>query len=313
LDKHELIYLAEKYAARKANSQEKLAVDIFFKKVQEKEAYPLVSLNQEMRDKIFGRIENKIQFKANSRKKHWQRILASAAVLLLLMASVLLTLLQENNLTQIAAKGEKREIILKDGSRVFLNSGSKISYPENFKEDRRISLEGEAFFEVVPNPKRPFRIIAGTTQTKVLGTSFNINAYTRGREKISVNTGVVEVAYGNDLSKKIKLTKDMQAGFRGDAKPLITQGNSANFNAWTKNIIVLNNTSLGETEKILENWFDVTIEFSNPVLRKLTISGKFNNEKLPTILQSIALIKDLHIDYINPKKIVIREQTERSN
>ena len=110
MNKHELIYLAEKYAANKANSQEKLAVDIFLRKVQEQGAHPLVSLDEEKRNKLFSKIEDKIQFNNTDEKKYWQRIIASAAVLFLLLGTVLLSLIVENEITQIAAKGEKKEI-----------------------------------------------------------------------------------------------------------------------------------------------------------------------------------------------------------
>ncbi|WP_037317903.1 FecR family protein [Salegentibacter sp. Hel_I_6] len=308
MKKHELIYLAEKYAAKKVNAQEKLAVDIFLRKVQEQDAIPFMNLDQEKRNKLLKRIEDKLQLEKILRKKHYQRIIASAAVLLLLIGSVLLSMLLENDLTQVAVKGEKKEIELNDGSKVFLNASSKINYPENFKEDRKITLEGEAYFQVAPNPEKPFRIKSGAIETKVLGTSFNINAYSPGREKISVNSGVVEVTYGNDPLQKVRLTKNMQLAFHGKEKPNITEWNSENYNAWTKNIIVLNKTSLGETAKILENWYDVNIDFADPTLQKLTISGKFKDEKLETVLQSIALIKDLEINYNNPKSIIIRKQ-----
>jgi ferric-dicitrate binding protein FerR (iron transport regulator) len=313
LNKHELIYLAEKYAAKKANSQERLAVDIFLRKVQEQDTHPFVNLDEEKRNKLFSKIEDKIQFNNNEEKKYWKRIIASAAVLFLLLGTVLLSLIIENDITQVAAKGEKREIELNDGSKIFLNSGSTITYPENFKEDRRITLEGEAFFKVAPNPEKPFRIKSGTIETKVLGTSFNINAYAKGREKISVNSGIVQVTYGNNSSQKVTLTKNMQLSFFEDNLPAITEMNSDNYNAWTNNIIVLDKTSLGETAKILENWYDVDIEFADPSLKELTISGKFKEEKLETVLKSIALIKDLEVDHNNPKSIIIREQQEKFN
>jgi ferric-dicitrate binding protein FerR (iron transport regulator) len=313
LNKHELIYLAEKYAAKKANSQERLAVDIFLRKVQEQGTHPFVNLDEEKRNKLFSKIEDKIQFNKNEEKKYWKRIIASAAVLFLLMGTVLLSLIIENDITQVAAKGEKREIELNDGSKIFLNSGSTITYPENFKEDRRITLEGEAFFKVAPNPEKPFRIKSGTIETKVLGTSFNINAYAKGREKISVNSGIVQVTYGNNSSQKVTLTKNMQLSFFEGNLPAITEMNSENYNAWTNNIIVLDKTSLGETAKILENWYDVDIEFADPSLKELTISGKFKEEKLETVLKSIALIKDLEVDHNNPKSIIIRAQQEKFN
>ncbi|WP_372919176.1 FecR family protein [Salegentibacter sp.] len=312
MNKHEFIYLAEKYAAKKANPQEKLAVNIFFKKLQEQET-PLLDLGQEKRDKIYQRIENEIYLSKNSQKKFWQKIIASAAVLFLITGTVLLSFLLDNTITQVASKGEKKEIELNDGSKIFLNSGSKISYPEDFKKDRRITLEGEAFFEVAPNPEKPFRIKTGNTNTTVLGTSFNINAYSKGKEKISVSSGVVEVSSLKSPSQKIKLTKNMQLVFHKGKKTLVTTDTSSNYNAWTKNIIVLEKTSLGETARILENWFDIDIRFENPNLKKLTISGKFKDENLETILQSIALIKNLKIEYKTPKTIIIRGQHKNFN
>ncbi|MGM0934799.1 MAG: FecR family protein [Bacteroidota bacterium] len=312
MNKHELIYLAEKYAAKKENSQEKLAVDVFLRKVQEQET-SFLNLGQEKRDKIYHRIENEIYLRKKSRKIYWQKIIASAAVLSLIIGTVLLSLILDNTITQVASKGEKKEIELNDGSKIFLNSGSKISYPENFKKDRRITLEGEAFFEVAPNPEKPFRIKTGNTNTTVLGTSFNINAYSKGKEKISVSSGVVEVSSLKSPYQKMKLTKNMQLVFHNGKKTLVTTGTSSNYNAWTKNIIVLEKTSLGETARILENWFDIDIRFANSDLRKLTISGKFKDENLETVLQSIALIKDLKIEYKTPKNIIIREQNKNFN
>ena len=77
--------------------------------------------------------------------------------------------------------------------------------------------------------------------------------------------------------------------------------------------MLFRSTSLGETAKILENWYDVDIEFADPSLKELTISGKFKEEKLETVLKSIALIKDLEVDHNNPKSIIIREQQEKFN
>ncbi len=227
MNKHELFYLAEKYAVKKANAQEKLAVDIFFKKIQDQEAFPLVKLNREKRDKIFRGIEYKIQLKKISSKKYWRKIISSAAVLFLLIGSILLSLILDNNLTQVATKGEKKEIEFKDGSRIFLNSGSKINYPDNFKENQKITLEGEAFFEVAPNPGKYFPVQSGDSETKVLGTSFNINEHSEEKEKISVNSGIVEVSKVNNPSQRIEFTKNMQLSFRDGEKLKITEGSSA--------------------------------------------------------------------------------------
>ena len=72
---------------------------------------------------------------------------------------------------------------------------------------------------------------------------------------------------------------------------------------------MLNNTTLGETAKTLENWYNVKIEFENKDMELLTISGKFKDEKLENVMKSIAFLKDLKIDYITKNHIVIRRNT----
>ncbi|MCD8270899.1 MAG: FecR family protein [Parabacteroides sp.] len=92
-------------------------------------------------------------------------------------------------------KGEKKTIQLTDGTKVVLNSDTRLHIPSNFnKEERVIEMEGEGFFDVTPNPDKPFIIKSGETQVRVLGTSFDFKSYKEDEFiKLTVSTGKVRI------------------------------------------------------------------------------------------------------------------------
>jgi len=146
-------------------------------------------------------------------------------------------------------------------------------------------------------------------KTRVLGTSFNIKAYKNRQTKVSVNTGKVEVDI-KEICEKIILIKNQQLSIINASEPLLSNDNSEDFIAWTKNSIVLDNASLGETAIILENWYDIEINFAGKELQELKISGKFKDEKLINILKSIALVKQLEIEFLTENQILIRKKQQ---
>jgi ferric-dicitrate binding protein FerR (iron transport regulator) len=133
-------------------------------------------------------------------------------------ASVLLTLgvgtgayywqQQPDLVTQQTQGQQQKELTLPDGTRVWLNEGSKLSYPTAFASERReVTLEGEAYFEVVHlQQHQPFVIKANGTETTVLGTSFNVAAAAKGVE-VSVVTGRVKLAHSGQAGQEVMLTK----------------------------------------------------------------------------------------------------------
>ncbi len=316
LKKEELIQLALKYSENKCTPQEKEAVENFFFNMQDINKELSSELPEEKKDRILKKIYHNVNGPVRKKKKLFYKTASIAAAFIGIIGiaffSSLFLVNQEKMVTQATAKGEKREIYLQDGSTVFLNSNSSITYPENFQEQRNLQLKGEAFFNVKRNPDKPFTITTGEVQTTVLGTSFNIHAYKSNNIEVSVNTGKVEVSR-KKRAEKVILKKNQQAHFKDNLPPLVSSGNSDEFNAWKENIIILNNTSLGKTAKILENWYDVQIEFDREELKELGISGKFKDEKLENVLESISIINQVEIEYINKKQILIRRKPENSN
>lgn len=312
MQKDEFIQLAKKYAQNKCSWGEQQAVEEFFKKLQDNGQVIPYTFTEEKRNFLLKKINSKIGKPKKRILPLYSTVLKIAAIVLILIGIPFLgnSLLKNENISIVAVKGEKKTIHLPDGSLVFLNSNSSISYLKNFKNNRELQLTGEAYFEVVKNPEKPFLVKTDKITTRVLGTSFNIEAYKNSITKVSVNTGKVEVDI-KEFSEKIFLTKNQQLSFMTGGQAVLSKDNSEDFNAWTRNTIVLNNTSLGDAAKILENWYDIKINFSSKKLKEMTISGKFKDEKVSNVLKSIAIVKELEIYFLTKKQILIREKQKK--
>lgn len=239
---------------------------------------------------------------------------ALAAVLLVTVGVVsILILLSRNQLTTITAqKGERREVTLEDGSHVFLNANSSVSFSSDFKNHRNLELNGEAFFKVARDEQHPFVVRTGTIKTRVLGTAFNIHQKHKNQVAVSVNTGKVENWSAKVPDYKAVLTKGQQVVFDKSGQQVISTCKSEDLMLWTQNVIVLDNMSLPETARILENWYNVRIDVDMGPSEDLRLSGKFREETLQNVLSSIAILKDLKINYITPKHILIRKKNDNN-
>ena len=302
-DKH-FISIASKYANNTATEAEKKQVEAFYDGMQKKHESIPINLSAVKKVKIKNAIDTAIY---NKRKVFSFNKIAIAASIIMLMGITIFYSLTNTNLTTVSAlKGERKEIMLSDGSRVFLNSNSSISYKDDFSERRNITLNGEAFFRVAKNAKKPFIVTSNTTEIKVLGTSFNINSTKKNKTTVSVNTGKVLVRSKTKLKDSVILTKNQQVSFLNHKPLKVSHNDSDDLMAWTKNIIVLKHETLDNTAKILENWYNVSIDIQDKHIKTETISGKFNNETLKNVMASIAMLKDLKITYLTPNHITIR-------
>ena len=308
MKKETLLLLAKKYTEGTCTPEEKMAVEAFFDKMQDNSTIDINSSLDEKGDVILGKIFQELQT-AQPTKFRFQKALRIAAILVVALAvsfSVTKFVLTPKEITQITSKGEKKEIFLTDGSIVVLNSNSSITYPEEFGKTRNIELNGEAYFKVFHDEQRPFVVQTHDVKVRVLGTSFDINSYNHRQTKVSVITGKVEVT--SPTGKKVHIIKNQQADLRSNSDFEISKEDSNEGIAWTSNTIILKNTTLAETAKIIENWYNVDITFEDATLHKLTISGKFKDEKLENVLESIAFLKQLKVEYITKKQILIRRK-----
>ena len=308
-DKH-FISTAKKYANHTATQAEKSQVEAFYNGMQDKHKSIPINLSSVKKAKIKKAIDVAI------RKKqilfNYKNLAIAASVLILIGFTISYSLLNFNETTITTLKGERKKVLLADGSQVFLNSNSSISYQNDFTDKRSVSLIGEAFFKVARNTEKPFTITSNNTETRVLGTSFNINSTNTNKTTISVNTGKVLVRSKTKLKDSVFLTKNQQVEFVNHVPLKRSYNNSDDLMAWTKNIIVLNNETLENTAKILENWYNISIDIQDENIKQETLSGKFNNETLKNVMQSIALLKKLKIDYLTPNQIIIRKNSREN-
>ena len=194
------------------------------------------------------------------------------------------------------------QIELSDGTKVTLNRDTKINYPDKFGDDiREVSIEGEAFFEVTPNPNKPFIIHAGEATIKVLGTSFSVNAYPENdKVEVIVETGKVKFSKLQTSLKtahEVILDPGEKGTYLNKSKELTkSTNNDPNFLAWKTHKLIFSETSLNEVIKQLNKVYRVQIETADPNLDSLLLNAHFEKESLDFILEVISTTHGLKID-----------------
>lgn len=213
---------------------------------------------------------------------------------------------QVETIEKVTTSGEKTTIMLSDGSKVTLNSASRVSYPKQFTTASRIiHLEGEAFFEVAKDQSRPFTVIANEVSTTALGTSFNVKSTTDGL-KVSLATGKVVVSNTkSDNNQKYFLSPGEAISFNHtDGRVLESNFDFKKDLLWKDGILYFDNTEFNEIILRLEKWYGVSIEIQERPMRIKRYTGQFNNESLTNVLQNMGF--SLSFDYfLNEKKAVL--------
>lgn len=188
------------------------------------------------------------------------------------------------NLEKHNPKGQRAVITLADGSVIHLGADSKLEYPEAFNgATREITLSGEAFFEISEDPAHPFIVHTGAVQTRVLGTSFKINAFTGTPLTVAVATGKVQVEHnsnGNGYTSSVAvLTPGQQVTWDPVAqRTAIAEMLVADIAGWKNARLAFNNNTLREVADVLERWYNVNIGFkqSTTAQKRITVTLSAN-------------------------------------
>ncbi|WP_430972984.1 FecR family protein [Sunxiuqinia rutila] len=193
------------------------------------------------------------------------------------------------------------QIELSDGTVVTLNRDTKINYPDKFgNENREVSIEGEAFFEVTPNRNKPFIIHAGEATVKVLGTSFTVNAYPQNdRVEVIVASGKVQVSKQQAMEDIILDPGDKGTLLTASKQLIKSQNADPNFLAWKTRTLVFNESSLNDVIKQLNKVYRVHIEIEDHSLDNLLLNAHFEKEPLDFILEVISTTHGLKVDIRN--------------
>lgn len=201
----------------------------------------------------------------------------------------------------LSSKNETLNIELPDGSRVELNKLSKLSYRKNFDKERKLKLDGEAFFNVVKNENNPFVVKTGKVKVQVLGTSFNVRAYKNEKQvKVIVETGKVMVFSNESPEAREVITKGEKILYsREKMSGLISENEDANYKSWKTGVLNFDNYTLNKVLLKLEELYNVKFRLADSKLGKCRISADFENENLDYILEIISLTLELKIEYKN--------------
>jgi len=198
------------------------------------------------------------------------------------------------------------EYTLPDGSVVALNSNSKLVFPKHFKGNtREVTIEGEAFFDVKPNPKKPFVINAGNAQVIVVGTSFNVSAYSNSETvEVVVKTGKVQVINKNEEALSAINEVYLVPGEKGtlyNISSIIEKSKNSNPNylAWKTHDFIFENIPLNEVFKCLEKTYHVNIKVVEPELNDLKLNAQFDKKSIDFILNVVELTFNLELSIDN--------------
>jgi ferric-dicitrate binding protein FerR (iron transport regulator) len=215
----------------------------------------------------------------------------------------------DNSITTIScAFGDKSSIVLPDSSRVWLNSGSKLTFNSDFKStSRNVTLEGEAFFSVSKDKEHPFRVKTKDIDIEVLGTKFNLKAYP---EEINVTTTLVEGSL--EISSKTQHTRikpDQRLVFNKENKKmaLLEIKDTSADTEWKDGRLVIRNESLDELAPKLRRWFDVDIVFADEKVKQRRFTGVLERESILEVISYFDLSKYVECR-IQGNKIIIESE-----
>ncbi|MEO7211467.1 FecR domain-containing protein [Mucilaginibacter sp.] len=249
------------------------------------------------KDKVYSRIiaaiDEPVQQRGSSKK--W---MVAASVIAIIGLSAIVYQFSSNivnyldpikNKQLIAANGQVVNYTLADGTKVWLNGGSKLTYPAKFRGNlREITLEGEAFLEVAHDAERSFIVHTGGIRTQVLGTSFNVKAYPEDAfVKVDVVTGKVGVIPATAQTVFLTPAEEVFINKKDNTALKTTGVDIAALTDWKDGGLVFKNMALQEVLNALQHRYNIKIK-ADDNLAKCSISANFTNVSLQNIMVIIS-------------------------
>lgn len=257
-----------------------------------------------------------------SKKKGYYVAAMAASILMPFMVWYLFTSFPNNNLivdtteffnfntkNVVTGQGDHKTVILPDGSTVVLNAGSSLTYPKKFKDNiRKVTLIGEAFFDVKRNINKPFVVHTDHVGIKVLGTSFNVKSYPDD-EKIETTlvTGKVEV-FQQQKGELVVLEPSERAIFdKKESNIIVDRVNSKNIVAWREGKLIFDKTPLKQVVLDLNRKYNIEFIITSNSLLQYKYTGEFDNLTLEEVLELLKISSPINYEYVNGKIILNSE------
>lgn len=270
--------------------------------------YPEYTPDPSLKQHIFHQVEEHAGEKGRVtlfHKKVWLRV---AAVLVFIISTAALVYLytgsrqQENNSFMASADtelvqhqnapGERTQHILPDGTKVDLNAGSRLEYPQEFtKEARTVRLDGEAYFEVAHNQDWPFKVITEDFAVTVLGTQFNVNTNTV-TPSVALVDGKVRLN-ANTSGESVELTPNQIAFFDEQERSFTSTSFDPDYvTGWKDGYLVFREASLDDVVKKLQAWYGVQVSVRNKSASSdWSYTASFKQESLENVLLNMRLLR----------------------
>ncbi len=208
--------------------------------------------------------------------------------------------------TLIVPRGQHAELLLSDGTKVWVNAESQFSYPSVFRGNKReVILKGEAFFKVKSDPTHPFIVHANQLSVMAVGTQFDVSAYPCDKTiRVFLKKGKLHVYPNAQPERQMVLLASQSAIYNVD-KHILEAGELSNPEAWKDGHITVNMEQFSDIVRQLERVYSVDITVQNPKLDTLVLSGDFNaNDPIETVLEAMS-VGHVYRYKIDGKKIVI--------
>lgn len=249
----------------------------------------------------------KVIRKKRTRWRTWSRV---AAVLCLGMGLTYLVYNQyfkgEESVSLAESSGDSiKNLTLIDGSKITLNKNSTLNYPQKFEENiRKVTLEGEAFFEIEHIDNQPFIIQAGKTEIRVLGTKFNVSTHKKDTVTVTVEKGKVAFYPSTQKRKKVILTKGEKGVFSAKSVEVIeTKNQSLNTNAWRTKLLRFEDAPMNQVAQQLNDFYDLEITVSES-LKNCRLTAKFSEKSVDEVLETIGFMFEVKVEKLD-KKIIL--------
>ena len=311
--------IINKYLTGQCTEEELIEVNAWMKESEEnalqlfrmEEIYHLGKLNQYADGQRMARAEKQLYRKLDEEKgkqnkilrmHRWMRYAVAIAAILVIGGGAGYWFYQSGTdqqmMVAVANEGIVKEVVLPDGTKVWLNNSAILKYPREFSEkERNVHLEGEAYFEVTKNRHKPFTIQSDAMRVRVLGTRFNFKCDKRCRiAEATLIEGEIEVK-GNKEEGQIILTPGQRAELNKNNGRLTVKQVDAKMDAvWHDNLIPFQKADIFTITKALERFYDVKIILSPDIQSNKTYSGVLKRKSdIESVLKSLQ--NSIPIDY----------------
>lgn len=257
------------------------------------------------------------QIRKNIRMKKLKRICFRVAAVLIPVLFIVGFYIQLNSKVDlfgtseyeevIVDKGERIQIMFQDGTRVYINSDSKLKYPKKFAlNSREVYLEGEAYFVVAKNKKRPFIVNLNGPAIQVTGTSFNVQDYPENKDiVVCLDEGNINLTLPTEKKYPVLPGERLVYNKESSQCTISKMDDMHRLSMWKQNVIVFKDTPLPEVVKVLNRWYDVDFKIEDERALTYVYTLTSDNTLLEKVLMDLEKIAPVKFDYNEDNKEVI--------